>query len=61
MGQNPAGGYITGLETHLDRRFHDLDFFGALSALALQSAALQDDTTCSKIIFSLGHSEVLLG
>lgn len=34
----------TGLETHLERRFYDLDIHGAFSILVPQSAALQDDT-----------------
>ncbi|KAF4114125.1 hypothetical protein G5714_004348 [Onychostoma macrolepis] len=32
--------YITGLETHLHRRFHDLDILGSFSVLGPQSAAL---------------------
>lgn len=33
-----------GLETHLERRFYDLDIRGAFGILGPQSAALQDDT-----------------
>ncbi|RXN37536.1 zinc finger protein 862-like [Labeo rohita] len=36
--------YITGLETNLEKRFHNLDILGAFHVLGPQSAALTDDT-----------------
>ncbi|KAK7141431.1 hypothetical protein R3I93_010952 [Phoxinus phoxinus] len=35
--------YITGLETHLDRRFHDLDILGAFSVLGPLGRATPED------------------
>ncbi|CAM4537109.1 unnamed protein product [Leuciscus chuanchicus] len=36
--------YITGLETNLEKRFHNLDILGAFHVLGPQSATLTDDT-----------------